>query len=130
MVSFKIMQFRDYVIVTKFIQKPRKIFFRLLSLYYWKSCQCLPLYILPHPPPNSGIKYGPTYYIFSKMRQPRVKERIATKSSFSKKKRKKLSQKPFRCKKIWWKISNSLQRCTFYEIVTNTFWLNSRTERY
>ena len=38
--------------------------------------------------PNSGIKYGPTYYIFSKMRQPRVKERIATKSSFSKKKKK------------------------------------------
>ena len=53
--------------------------------------------------PNSGIKYGPTYYIFSKMRQPRVKDKIATKSSFSKKKKKKkkLSQKPFRCKKIW-----------------------------
>ena len=38
--------------------------------------------------PNSGIKYGPTYYIFSKMRQPRVKDRIATKSSFSIKKNK------------------------------------------
>ena len=43
--------------------------------------------------PNSGIKYGPTYYIFSKMRQPRVKDRIATKSSFSKKKKKKIYRK-------------------------------------